>query len=46
VIVVFHEGQPVLRIPESDAMTPQLASEVNPSDTEPCIDAWAIGRGQ
>jgi len=46
VIVVLFEGQQVLRIPESGAMTPQLASEVNPSDTEPCIDAWTIGRGQ
>ena len=43
VIGVFYEGQLVLRIPESDVMTPQLASEVNPADAEPCIDLWAIG---
>jgi hypothetical protein len=33
----------VFKLPETGVMTPQLASQINVTDKEPCADSWRIG---
>ncbi len=42
-VVGFFLGDDlVAKIPGSGNMTPQLASQLNPTDVEPCADSWSI----
>lgn len=42
VVGFFIGDELVAQIPTTGNMTPQLASQLNPSDRDPCIDSWMI----
>jgi hypothetical protein len=42
VVGFFLDGDLVQQIPTSGNMTPALASMLNPTDADPCLDAWLI----
>lgn len=42
VVGFFIDDELVAQLPATGNMTPALASQLNPTDTDPCIDSWAI----
>jgi hypothetical protein len=42
VIVVYDQGQPVLRFPDTGYMTAQEAQQIDPTKNGPCDDHWEI----
>lgn len=42
VLALLENDQMVNRFPPEGAMTPELASELNPEDTEACLDIWGF----
>lgn len=42
-VLQFFQGEEFQNFPESGVMTPALASQLSPMDTEPCADSWSIG---
>jgi hypothetical protein len=38
-------GNEAGQIPANGVMNAQLASQLNPADTDPCTDVWAVGDG-
>jgi hypothetical protein len=42
ILALLENDQMVNRFPPEGVMTPELASELNPEDTEACIDIWGF----